>query len=45
MAAIWGPVLLGGMTAAAPGKIGLVKGGVLTGVAAAYSAAVRMVPK
>ena len=31
MASIWGPVLLGGMTPAAPGKMGSVKGGVLTG--------------
>ena len=45
MASIWGPVLLGGMTAAAPGKMGSVKGGVLTGKAATYYAAVRMAPK
>ena len=38
MAAIWGPVLLGGMTSAAPGKVGSANGGVLIGVAAAYSA-------
>ena len=36
IAAIWGPVLLDGMTAAAPGKWGSAKGGVLMGVAAVY---------
>ena len=40
-----GPGLLGGMMAAAPGKRGSAKGGVLMGVAAAYSTAVRMAPK
>ena len=45
IAAIWGPVLLGGMTAAAPGKSGSTNGGVLIGVAAAYSAAVSTAPK
>ena len=45
MAAIWGPVLLGGITAAAPGKGGLAKGGVLMGVATAYSAGVSIAPK
>ena len=45
MAAIWGPVLLGGITAAAPGKGGSAKGGVLMGVAAAYSAGVSIAPK
>ena len=44
MAMIWGPVLLGGMVAAAPGKRGSAKGGVLLGVAAVYSAAVRTAP-
>ena len=45
MAAIWGPVLLGGIPAAPPGKMGLAKGGVSMGVAAAYYAGVRMAPK
>ena len=45
MTAICGPVLLGGMTAAAPGKRGLMNGGVLIGVVAAYSAAVSTAPK
>ena len=44
MAAIWGPVLLGGMAAAEIGKRGSAKGGVLMGVAAVYSAAVRTAP-
>ena len=44
IAAIWGPVLLGGMMAA-PGKSGSTNGGVLIGVAAAYSAAVSTAPK
>ena len=44
IAAIWGPVLLGGMTAAAPGKGGSTNGGVLIGVAAAYLAAVSTAP-
>ena len=43
--AIWGPVLLGGMTAAAPGKGESTNGGVLIGVAAAYLAAVSTAPK
>ena len=45
MAAIWGPVLLGGITAAVPGKGGSAKGCVLMGIAAAYSAGVSIVPK
>ena len=45
IAAIWGPVLLRGITAAAPGKGGPMNGGVLSGVAAAYSVAVRTAPK
>ena len=45
IAAIWGLVLLGGMTAAAPGKGGSMNGRVLIGVAAAYSAAVSTAPK
>ena len=31
MAEIWGPVLFGGMTAAAPGKAGSMNWGVLSG--------------
>ena len=45
IATIWGPVLFGGMTVAAPGKWGSANGGVLLGVAAAYSAAVSTAPK
>ena len=45
MAAIWCPVLLGGMTVAVPGMRGSVKGEVLMGVAVEYSAAVRTGPK
>ena len=45
IAAIWGPVLLGGMMAAVLGKSGSMNGGVLFGVAAAYSAAVSTAPK
>ena len=45
MAVIWGPVLFGGRTAAAPGKRGSANGGVLIGVAVAYSAGVSRAPK
>ena len=45
MAAIWCPVLFGGMPVAAPGKGGSANGGVLIGVAAAYSAGVSIAPK
>ena len=45
IAATCGPVLLGGMMAAAPGKSGSMNGGVLFGVATAYSAAVSTAPK
>ena len=45
MAMIWGPVLLGGMTAAVPGKGGSANCGVLIGVAVAYSAGVSIAPK
>ena len=44
MVAVWGPVLLGVMTAAPPGKTGSAKGGEFMGVAGAYSAAVRRAP-
>ena len=45
IAAIWGPVLLGGMMVAMPGKGGSMNGGVLIGVAVAYSVAVSKAPK
>ena len=38
-------MLLGEMAAVSLGKMGSTNGGVLTGVAAAYSAAVRIAPK